>query len=258
MSLLVSFPNQILVNFGIYHLWNPGCVLFFLVVSKGTSPCLKALVRTRFTFQDLVLFTYCTPLALLCSIIGVWSHVLICMKEHSSFLEEFMMGNLYQSFSFGIRFQHWRFTLWLDVSGSLSWRTDQVRIDECLCRWVPIQGNDWYHIRDTIKVGMKVQVEVLVIGLSLTLIITSAQKVLSELPVMWGESEVLFAWVHRPKEIHIDFGFRLRCDSWTPTSIIWCTWFVFIVFSSAINFPRSGSNICGTYNGRCSCSSMQI
>lgn len=27
--------------------------------------------------------------------------------------------------------------------------------------WVPIQGNDWYHIRDTIKVGMKVQVEVL-------------------------------------------------------------------------------------------------
>lgn len=37
-----------------------------------------------------------------------------------------------------------------------------VSIDDC--RWVPIKDNDWYHIRDTIKVGMKVQVEVLVIA----------------------------------------------------------------------------------------------
>jgi hypothetical protein len=28
--------------------------------------------------------------------------------------------------------------------------------------WVPIQDNDWYYIRDFIKVGMHVQVEVIV------------------------------------------------------------------------------------------------
>jgi hypothetical protein len=37
---------------------------------------------------------------------------------------------------------------------------------------VPIQDNDWYYIRESIKVGMKVQVEVLVIVLSPILVIT--------------------------------------------------------------------------------------
>lgn len=32
----------------------------------------------------------------------------------------------------------------------------------CQCRWVPILDNDWYYIRNHIKVGMRVQVEVLV------------------------------------------------------------------------------------------------
>ena len=91
--------------------------------------------------------------------------------------------------------------------------TDLVLVDGLQCRWVPIRGNDWYYIRETIKVGMRVQVEVLVIVLSPILMIIG-NKMHLVCCLVYDKTDWIVVWEHRRREIHIDFGFLLRCDSW--------------------------------------------